>query len=100
VTEEKKKKEKDFYSSSIRLGFVANLCGPASECCLRNQRSYIGQTHLKSKGYIYLLKTDKNDLKRFGHPTFIRLSKIRLNSTSFNVSMSEIMFQEKKTTNR
>ena len=34
----------------------------------------------------YLLKSDKNDLKQLGHPTFIRLFKIRFHSFSSDSS--------------
>ena len=44
-------------------------------------RSDASQNDHKSKGYLPV-KTDKNVLKRLGYPTFIRLSKIRLNSPS------------------
>ena len=44
------------------------------------QWSDASQNDHKSKGFLPVKKSDKNDLKRLGHPTFIRLSKIRLNS--------------------
>ena len=63
-----------------------------TECCSRKSffktlitlepevlhRSDASQNDHKSKGYL----PDKNVLKRLGYPTFIRLSKIRLNSPS------------------
>ena len=42
-------------------------------------RSDASQNDHKSKGYLPV-KSDKNDLKRLGYPTFIRLFKIRLNN--------------------
>ena len=36
----------------------------------------------RCKGFLPVKKSDKNDLKRHGHPTFIRLSKIRFHNHS------------------
>ena len=51
--------------------------------------SYIGETHLKMTTRaraFYMLKSDKNDLKRLGQgrPTFIRLFEIRFHSSILN----------------
>ena len=51
------------------------------------KRTYIGETHLKMTTRaraFFLLKNRRNDLKRLGHPTFIRLSKIRFHNPSFD----------------
>ena len=58
-----------------------------------NQRSYIGEMHLKMTTRaraFFLLKNRRNDLKRLGHPTFIRLSKIRFHNPSFDTVVWQI----------
>ena len=57
--------------SAQDMSTVHNLCSPD-----------------KSKGFLPLKKSDKNDLKRLGHPTFIRLFKIRFHSSIMTDSHS------------
>ena len=39
----------------------------------------------RARAFYLLKKSDKNDLKRLGHPTFIRLFKIRFHSSSVDI---------------
>ena len=50
------------------------------------QWSDTSQNDHKSKG-LPVKKSDKNDLKRLGHPTFIRLFKNRFHSSSHEQSV-------------
>ena len=81
----------------LNLALKFSLVLRQTECCSRKsfflntlepevlQRSDASQNDHKSKGYLHV-KSDKNDLKRLGYPTFIRLFKIRLNNPSMNIS--------------
>ena len=56
-------------------------------------RSDASQNDHKSKGYLPV-KSDKNDFKRLGYPTFIRLFKIRLNNPRTNSPIYGVILTE------